>query len=119
MEALLTVHFALLAVFILTCLVNKDPIKYPDVRLAEWHHGYMGDLITAAGWALGWWPLVLVGLIPRLDDTYQHARQLEHDEPEYESPLHRFYAKYLWPWPPIQWLSRAMDWLASLPSRLL
>lgn len=73
----------------------------------EWHHGYLGLALVGAAAALKWPSLLVVGFWLTLDDAYQHLRQ--ESDPDYRSPLHRWYVAYLWPLPPIQALNRWLD----------
>jgi len=78
-----------------------------------WHHFYLGLILCAIGFPLIWMTpvlagcLILMGLICIIDDAYQHIRQQW--EPEYLSPLHQFYSKYLWPMKWVQKLNKLAD----------
>jgi len=104
--------------FVLSCMVNYGRPKeqqQPDVVLGEWHHGYLGDITFWIGLVLGWLPLILLGFWWRMDDTYQHTRQLK--EAEYRSPWARWFGKYMWNIPGVPQLAAFMDrlvaWVAS------
>jgi len=80
-----------------------------------WHHYYMGLILCLLGFPLIWYIpifaglLILLGLICIIDDAYQHIRQQW--QPEYLSPLHTFYGKYLWK---LEWVQRLNKWFDNL-----
>src|SRR5258705_11633504 len=99
---LFEVDLVLFGIFLLTGLS-------PVVVIKEFHHGYIGDALVLLSFLFGGILLALVGLAFRLDDTYQHVRQAWFNEPLFESPLHKFYAKFLWPLPIVQKLNAWLD----------
>lgn len=101
--------FASFLLFVAAVMMNSTENPHPDITFKEWHHGYLGDLLFIVGlWIFnGWVPLLIMGLIFRMDDSYQHFRQL--DKPEFHSILHRLYAKYLWPIPFVQAITKWLD----------
>ena len=62
-------------------------------------------------WRLVWLAVAAFGLWVAVDDLYQHWR-MQH-EPRYESPIHRWYVRYLWPIPVVQKFNRWLDELFS------
>lgn len=83
----------IVAIVLFFAAASED--KSDDITVAEWHHGYLGDLLQILSWLLPFGlTLSVVGLIFRVDDTQQHIRQRY--DPEYRSPLHVLFAKYLW-----------------------
>ncbi len=77
-----------------------------DVRARELHHCYLGLLLIVATLPLGGWRWIAtlwVGAAVMADDAYEHLRQVV--EPAFQSPLHRLFARYLWPLAPIRWLA--------------
>ena len=81
--------------------------KYGPLRLRwnprEAHHLYWGLIcvfvaLVASFFAPLWafwiiWPVYIIGVLMILDDLYQHMRQVK--EPDYHSPIHQIYVKYL------------------------
>ena len=110
MWALVVVQIWLLGVFAMLCMGVRGQLGLPEVVLAQPHHGYYGDGLTVVGVLLNWWPLVLVGFLLRLDDTYQHGRQVFSD-PAYQSLVHRWYVRFL---APLQWVHRLEVWADGL-----
>jgi hypothetical protein len=116
MLILLTVHLWLLSVFVLLCWGVRGQLGLPDVRLRQPHHGYYGDALMLFGllcqYVLGpsGWPAAVLGFAFRLDDTYQHAKQV-FGEPGYQSVVHRAYVRYLWP---LEWVQRLDRWANAL-----
>jgi len=78
------------------------------------HHLYAGILVLLVGFLLLWSHkiiaviLMAAGMLVMLDDIHQHIIQV-FLEPEYRSPLHRLYGKYLWNIPAVKWLNRFVD----------
>jgi hypothetical protein len=110
MLVLLIVHAWLLSVFVLLCIAVRGKVGLSEVRLRAPHHGYYGDGLALLGWVLSFWPAVVLGLVFRLDDTYQHARQV-FDQPGYESLVHRWYVRYLYP---LHWVQKLDRWANTL-----
>jgi hypothetical protein len=88
-------------------------------NVREAHHLYWGVGLIALGaalWlALPWpWcllavPIVLVGSWCAVDDIYQHVRQLW--QPDYQSSLHRWFVRELYPNPIVRKLNIWLDHL--------
>jgi hypothetical protein len=81
---------------------------FATAPLAEWHHFYLG--LALAGAAVAWrrpWLFAVATLI-MTDDAWQHLRQAA-GSPNYASPLHHLFAVYLWPHPPVQWLTARLE----------
>lgn len=79
-----------------------------------WHHGYLALVMMAVALLLsiftmanGWFcaGLYTFGNWVLVDDLYQHLRQRK--EPEYRSPLHRFYGRTIWQW---RWVQALNAW---------
>lgn len=88
------------------CLHNAAGL--PHVQVHQWHHLYLG--LALVPWGIAQrrpWVLVLAALLA-VDDGWQHVRQVTGD-PTYVSPLHQFFAVYLWPLPPVRWLVMRLD----------
>jgi len=84
------------------------------MNFREIHHGYIGIAMVVSTYWLTMYPgwstfMAIAGLILFTDDAYQHHHQVRC--PEYHSPIHQFYGKYLYPIPFIQKLNRIADWL--------
>lgn len=82
------------------------------MQLRAFHHAYIGEAIEIAAFVLLilgflWWGvgLMVLGKYIQYDDYYQHYRQ--ETEPDYHSPLHRFYGEYLWE---ITWIQQLNTW---------
>lgn len=86
--------------------------------MAGVHHAYLGLFLALIGFVLVWvlpmlaFVLTVCGLAVFADDFYQHF--LQRKEPEYQSPLHRIYCKYLWPIKWVQKLTMFFDRLFGL-----
>lgn len=82
------------------------------------HHMYIGWVLLLPGFLLIWSHLWLsIGLLVisfwlMVDDIYQHIRQLS--EPDYHSPIHRFYGNYLWK---VRWIRQLNQWMDQLLGR--
>jgi hypothetical protein len=85
------------------------------------HHGYLGLLLTLAGFCLIvftgvplWlcWTVIVIGLAVFLDDAVQHSRQRA--RPEYRSWLNRLYGRTLWRIPAVR---RVNEWVDKLLGR--
>lgn len=82
-----------------------------DLRLNEWHHGYLGLLIVALGLTFGWpWWIVAKGVLIALDDILQHTVQAI-TKTEWKSPMARLYA---WVYKRSALVRRVNIWLDSL-----
>ncbi len=81
-------------------------------RLNEGHHAYVGAVLVLVGIVGGWvgFALQAVGVLLTVDDLGQHVVQTFGDE-DYESPLHRWYGRYLWP---MRWVRRITSWWDEL-----
>lgn len=79
-------------------------------HLGEIHHAYIGALLVLVGLIGGWlgFALQALGFVLTADDLWQHMVQTFGDD-DYQSPLHRFYARYLWPLRWVQRLTRGLD----------
>ena len=78
----------------------------------ETHHGYYGIALMLLAWVLSsytTWSLwmYMAGVVLFLDDLYQHIRQGR--EPEYHSPIHQIYGKYIYKFKTVQKLNRFFD----------
>ena len=82
------------------------------------NHGYYGLVLLLLGWGAwhlpgAWWllavPLAGAGLWLWGDDAYQHWRQLW--QPGYESSVHRWFVRVLYPLPLVR---RLTNWLDGL-----
>jgi len=74
---------------------------------AETHHGYYGLVCIGLAYYFSSWPLYGVGAVLFLDDLYQHYMQV--DEPNYHSPIHQIYGKYLYKIPVVRKLNILLD----------
>ena len=84
------------------------------VRMNVWeiHHLYYGIALMGLGIYLHN-PIVFgIGFIIFLDDVIQHAKNVKN--PEYHSPLHVLYGKYLYPVP---WIQRLNKWADNMFSK--
>ena len=93
-------------------------------HLGEWHHAYLGAGLVILGAVLGRAIGIgaqLVGLVLTADDLYQHIEQTNNGRLTFQSPLHRFYARTLWPIPAVQWITRQLDrwWVVGVVFGLL
>ena len=94
-----------LVILFLACAFAEPSV----IHVREGHHGYIGDLLVVVGFMtshiIGLEALIFasIGIIFRIDDSWQHLVQLIN--PIYQSPLHRLYAEYLWPLPIVQKLT--------------
>jgi hypothetical protein len=96
--------------FLWACWANR--VAHPDVRLAEWHHLYLGILFAGLAVVSRSPALLVVGALVSADDAWQHVRHVT-GAVEYVSPLHELFAHYLWPLEPVRWLTALLDrWLA-------
>lgn len=66
-----------------------------ELKLKQWHHGYLGIILIAIGIWQGWTWLIFVGGYVFLDDALQHFIQWKWDD-EYFSPLRYLYNKWVW-----------------------
>lgn len=93
-------------------------------RLGEFHHAFGAAGLVLLGWALdsvtGHF-VQLLGIVMTADDLWQHLQQTLNGYVEYRSPLHRLFARYLWPLPWVPPLTRFLDrwWLAGVVLGLL
>ena len=88
-------------------------------RIREAHHLYWGIILVALGaalwyalpfpWALIALPFFVFGSWFAGDDIYQHIRQTW--QPDYESSLHRWFVRELYPSPIIRRLTVWLDHL--------
>jgi len=90
------------------------------LRFNPWesHHLYWGIIAMGVAYALSpstpwvccgsvsFW-LYVIGALTALDDLYQHRRQVK--EPEYHSPIHKMYGKYIYKLSIIQKLNSIAD----------
>ena len=80
------------------------------------HHFYLGLMLVIIAFVMIWiyWYfavlLFFAGTVLLLDDFYQHVRQ--QIDPDYCSPLHRWYAKYLWQ--KYAWIRKLNEWIDEL-----
>jgi len=75
-----------------------------------WHHFYMGSLLFLFSASSQFYVAsfgIFFALLCWLDDGYQHYRQCK--DHSYQSPLHRFYAYYIWPYLDI-WFEKNWPW---------
>ena len=79
------------------------------VSIREFHHGYLGDFLVVVSFLFGGIWLALVGFALRLDDTYQHFRQVVWSDSSFESPVKKLYGKYLYPIPCVRQLQEWLD----------
>lgn len=87
-------------------LTNQD---FPGV-----HHAYLGLVIMLVGFIAlffvpNWLaiPVTVIGLIIFIDDFIQHL--VRKVDPDYTSPLHKFYVKYLYPIQIIRLITDILD----------
>lgn len=81
-----------------------------DIRATELHHAYLGLLVLGMTAPLGAWRWIAgiwIGATLILDDALEHLMQLR--QPGYQSPLHRAFARVLWPLAPIRWLAAVLN----------
>jgi hypothetical protein len=110
LEGLLLVLFAIVGG--LAALHRSLGLDSP-FHLREWHHAYLGALLVLVGALVGGCvglAFQLLGVVLTVDDLWEHVVQTFHDE-DYESPLHHFYARVLWP---MRWVQRLTRWLDGL-----
>ena len=83
----------------------------------ETHHLYYGVILTIIGlvlfhilsgcWTLISFPFLVLGIWCAGDDIYQHIRQIT--EPEFQSSIHRWFVRKLYPNPIIRKLNVWLD----------
>lgn len=110
MLTLVLVDLWLLSVFVTLCLAVRGRRGLPEVKLRQPHHGYIGDALVLVGVLIHFGPVAMIGVVLRLDDTWQHFKQVV-DESGYQSLVHRWYVKHL---APLRWVHRLQVWLDSL-----
>jgi len=101
---------------------RMDRMMKKTTWLEQWknfkgfHHFYLGVMLIILAFLLVWinWFLAIilffVGIVLIVDDFYQHVRQQV--DPDYQSPLHRWYVKYLWE--KYAWIRRLNEWIDEL-----
>lgn len=98
--------------------------RHSPFRLGEFHHAFIGaGLVVLAFWIPGVTGIFvqLLGVVFTVDDLWQHKVQTIDGNHRFVSPLHRLFAKYVWPLPWIPALVRFLDrwWLAGVVFGLL
>jgi len=88
----------------------------------EWHHGYLGAFLILLGIPLLYIgiainsptliviakTIIISGIIILIDDVHQHVKQ-SLGYPNYVSPLHRFFSKYLWKYEKVKKITEWFD----------
>lgn len=94
-------------------LVYDKDVK-DELTLVDWHHKYLGTLVTvlAVVFSADWKLIVLLALGQLIgwDDTVQHVVQAATDSP-WHSPLRRVYDRLYNKW---AWLRAVTTWLDNL-----
>lgn len=96
-----------------------DRLEGSDLRLNEWHHGYLGVTWFALGsiclgastWRAVAWFFIVLGVVVSWDDAMQHAAQTIYEDVKRTSPLHRLYG---WLYARSALIRRVNAWLDRL-----